>query len=233
MIKEYWDDVDPELRPLEEGENEAVLMVERPALEDILPEDLAKANTLMVGCDDHEPAIALARRGANVVVVDTSEEALDSMFKSLAREGLNAELVVSNPLDMRPIPDGSVSLVTTSNLVNRLFDLETLYREVFRTLAPGGAFMIIVPHPLVSGGHGITAETGAHQWLIDNYFTPAQVEYPRTIDEHVNTLLTTGFIVERVIEPQPDPRTKGINNALWNLFNRIPQLLVIVARKTP
>ena len=233
MIKEYWDDVDPAAGPKEEGEDEAAIMVERPALQEILPEDLSGATTLAVGCHDHEPPLELARRGARVMVVDPKEEALDLMFQSFAREGLQAELVVSDPLDIRPVGDGSVSLVTMGSIVNELFDLETLYREAHRTLAPGGALLVIVPHPMVSGGHAITGDLGKRQWLVEDYFSPAHLEHPRSIDEHVNTLLCTGFSVERVIEPKPDPRTKGLNNAMWGLFNRIPQLLVLVARKQP
>jgi SAM-dependent methyltransferase len=231
MIKEYWDDVDPELRPLEKDESEATVMVERPALKTIFPEEMEKVNTLAVGCYDHEPALEAARRGARVFVVDPSEEALDLMFQSLAREGLNAELVVSDPLDMSAVADGTVSLVTLGPVVNHLPDIEALFVECHRTLAPKGALMVIVPHPLVSGGHAITADTGKSQWLIEDYFAPAKVPYPRSIDEFVNTLLYAGFSLERVIEPKPDPMTKGVNNAIWNLYNRIPQLLFIVARK--
>lgn len=231
MIKEYWEDVEPENRPLEEDESEATIMVERPALKSIFPEEMAQTRALAVGCYDHEPALEAARRGARVFVVDPSEDQLDLMFQSLAKEGLNAELVVSDPMEMRPIADGGVSLVTLGPVVNHVPDIENLFKECHRTLAPNGALMIIVPHPLVSGGHAITGDTGKSQWLIDDYFTPAKVPYPRSIDEFVNTLLYAGFRLERIIEPKPDPMTKGVNNTIWNLFNRIPQMLFIVARK--
>lgn len=231
MVREYWDDVDPENRPLQEGESETIVMVERPALKTIFPQEMSQVRTLAVGCQDHEPALEAARRGAKVFVVDPSEEALDLMFQSLAKEGLNADLVVSDPLTMAAIPDGGVSLVTMGPVVNHVPDIEALFVECHRTLAPQGALMIIVPHPMVSGGHAITGDTGKSHWLIEDYFAPAKVPYPRSIDEFVNTLLYAGFSLERVIEPKPDPMTKGVNNAIWNLYNRIPQLLFIVARK--
>ncbi len=231
MVREYWDDVDPENRPLQEGESETIVMVERPALKNIFPQEMSQVRTLAVGCQDHEPALEAARRGAKVFVVDPSEEALDLMFQSLAKEGLNADLVVSDPLTMAAIPDGGVSLVTIGPVVNHVPDIEPLFVECYRTLAPQGAIMIIVPHPMVSGGHAITGDTGKSHWLIEDYFAPAKVPYPRSIDEFVNTLLYAGFSLERVIEPKPDPMTKGVNNAIWNLYNRIPQLLFIVARK--
>lgn len=231
MIKEYWDDIDPGNRPRVDRDDEAAVMVERPTLAEIFPSDLTRTRVLTVGCDDTEPPKELARRGAVVVVVDPDEEALDGMFQSMAGEGLDAELVVHEPFDMRSIPDGGVGLVTAGAIVNRMPQLDRLYREFHRVLAPGGAVMVITPHPLVSGGHGITAETGKGQWLVDDYFSPTKAGRQWTIEEHVNALNVAGFHLERLIEPRPDPKTRTINTISWNLFNKIPQLLVMVARK--
>jgi ubiquinone/menaquinone biosynthesis C-methylase UbiE len=233
MIKEYWDDIEPGHKPRLDPEEETARMVERPTLEEIFPEDLTRMTTLTVGCDDHEPPLELARRGAKVVVVDADEEALDEIFQSMAGEGLNAELVVSDPLTMGSIPDGSVGLVTTGAVVNTVPQLDRLYKEFSRVLSPGGALMVITPHPLVSGGHGITSETGKSQWLLDDYFSPTKVARQWTIEEHISALMVSNFALERLLEPKPDPRTKGMNNTSWNLFNKIPQLLVLVARKSP
>lgn len=231
MIKEYWDDVDPGNRPRIDPEDEAAVMVERPTLMEIFPEDLTRTTTLTVGCDDHEPPLELARRGAKVVIVDPIEDALDEMFQSLAAEGLDAELVVHDPLKMESIPDGGVGLVTTGAAVNTVPQLDRLYKEFHRVLAPGGALMVITPHPLVSGGHGITSDTGMSQWLIDDYFSPTKVERQWTIEEHVSALNVSGFHLERLLEPKPDPKMRGLNTTSWSLFSKIPQLLVLVARK--
>jgi SAM-dependent methyltransferase len=230
MIKEYWEDVEPGNRPRIDREDEAAVMVERPTLEEIFPQDLAKSRVLTVGCHDREPPMELARRGARVVVVDPDEDALDEMFQSLASEGLDAELVVHEPNMMTSIPDGSVGLVTTGAIVNRAPQLDVLYKEFRRVLVPGGALMVITPHPLVSGGHGITSDTGKSQWLVDDYFSPTKAGRQYTIEEHVSALNIAGFYLERLLEPKPDPKTRTINTISWNLFNRIPQLLVIVAR---
>ena len=231
MIKEYWDDIDPDNRPRIAREDEAAVMVERPTLEEIFPEDLARSRTLTVGCYDHEPPLELARRGAKVVVVDPDEDALDEMFQSMAVEGLEAELVVHEPSRMPSIPDDSVGLVTTGAIVNTTPQLDVLYKEFKRVLMPGGALTVITPHPLVSGGHGITSDTGKSQWLVDDYFSPTKAGRQYTIEEHVSALNIAGFYLERLLEPKPDPKTRTINTISWNLFNRIPQLLVLVARK--
>jgi ubiquinone/menaquinone biosynthesis C-methylase UbiE len=231
MIKEYWDDVDPGNRPRIDREDEAAVMVERPTLEEILPKDLARMTTLTVGCDDDEPPLELARRGAKVVVVDPDEVALDGMFQSMATEGLEAELVVHDPMNMKSIPDGGVGLVTIGATVNKVPQLDTLYKEFHRVLVIGGSLMVITPHPLVSGGHGITSDTGKSTWLVDDYFSPIKAGRRWTIEEHVRALNIAGFYLERLMEPKPDPKTRTINTTSWNLFNKIPQLLVMVARK--
>jgi 2-polyprenyl-3-methyl-5-hydroxy-6-metoxy-1,4-benzoquinol methylase len=231
MIKEYWDDVDPNNRPRVAREDEAAMMVERPTLEEIFPKDLARTRTLTVGCDDHEPPLELARRGAKVTVVDPDEGALDEVFQSLASEGLDAELMVNEPSNLSSVEDGSVGLVTTGAIVNRVPQLDVLYKEFMRVLSPGGALMVITPHPLVSGGHGITSETGKSQWLVDDYFSPTRAGRQYTLEEHVSALNIAGFYLERLLEPKPDPKTRTINTVSWNLFNRIPQLLVIIARR--
>lgn len=231
MVKEYWDGVDPEHGPLQEGESETIVMVERPALRHILPQDMAEVTTLAAGCQDHEPALEAARRGSRVTVVDPSEEALDGMFQSMAREGLNADLVVSSLWELTPIADDSVDLVTTENSIDEFADLDKVFAEFHRVLRPGGALMVVLPHPLVSGGHAIMGATGSGQWLVDDYFNTNKAPNPRTTERYINPLVRVGFVIEQLIEPQPDPMTKGINNASWNLFNRIPQMLLIAARK--
>ncbi len=231
MIKEYWEDVDPGNRPRIDRDDEAAVMVERPTLEEIFPEDLVRSRTLTVGCYDHEPPLELARRGAKVVVVDPDEDALDEMFQSMAAEGLEAALGVHGPSRMTSIPDDSVGLVTTGAIVNITPQLDVLYKEFKRVLMPGGALMVITPHPLVSGGHGITSDTGKSQWLVDDYFSPTKAGRQYTIEEHVSALNIAGFYLERLLEPKPDPKTRTINTISWNLFNRIPQLLVLLARK--
>ena len=91
--------------------------------------------------------------------------------------------------------------------------------------------MIVLPHPLVSGGHAIMGGTGTGQWLVDDYFNTSKAPNPRTTERYINPLVRVGFVIEQLIEPQPDPMTKGINNTSWNLFNRIPQMLLIAGRK--
>ena len=231
MIKEYWEDVDPENRPLREGESEATVMVERPALQGVLPKEMAMMSVLHVGCLDHEPALEVARRGARVKVVDPSENALDGMFHSMAREGMNADLLVCSPWDLAPISEASVDMVTTESSIDEFADLDKVFSEFHRVLRPGGTLLVVLPHPLVSGGHAITGGSGKSQWLLDDYFNTMKAPNPRTTERYVNPLIRVGFVIERLMEPQPDPMTKGINNTSWNLFNRIPQLLLVVARK--
>jgi SAM-dependent methyltransferase len=231
MIKEYWDDVDREQSPVEEGEDPSNLLVERPALARILPKDLTNTTTLAVGCEDSEPALEVARRGGKVVAVDPSEEALDVFFQAFARERLNTDLVVAEPDVLKPIPDETIDLVTTGPIVNDVYNLEPLFAEFHRVLRPHGAVLMVIPHPLVSGGHSITGGTGKSQWILDDYFSPAKLTNPHTLEDFINTALEAGFVIERVMEPKPDPRKKGVNNASWNLYNRFPQLMVMVARK--
>jgi ubiquinone/menaquinone biosynthesis C-methylase UbiE len=154
----------------------------------------------------------LARRGAKVVVVDPDEDSLDAMFQSMASEGLDAELVVHEPQNMKSIPDKGVGLVTAGAIVNNVPQLDVLYKEFHRVLIVGGYLMVITPHPLVSGG-------------------PTKAGRQYTIEEHVSALNLAGFYLERLLEPKPDPKTRTINTTSWSLFNKIPQLLVIVARK--
>ena len=231
MIKEYWDDVDSGSGPNRVASDDANVMVERPTLYALLPQDMSKTTTLAVGCDDHEPALEAARRGSHLVVVDPSEEALDNMFQALAQEGLSADLVVSSPNDLKAIPDESVELVTAGNTIGQIENLLPVVSEFHRVVKPGGAVLMIVSHPLVSGGHMFTGGMGVSQWLLDDYFSSTRELRQRTVESYINPLIQAGFAIERLMEPQPDPKTKGVNNTSWNLFNRIPQLLVLTARK--
>jgi SAM-dependent methyltransferase len=244
MIKEYWDDVNPEARPEADLEDEAAVMLSRPALGIVLPGNMASMTILSIGCDDSGPAIESAKRGAKVIVADPSEMFLDETFKDLAREGLSAELVVASPLDLGSIPKESVDLVAAGSHITIVTDLERVFRELQRVLRPRGRLLLIVPHPLMSGGRSIAGTSGNAQWLLENYFSPGPEPVPdhmrkdasledqprlRTFQGYVDPLIACGFSIERVMEPQPDPRTKGLNNTVWNLYNRIPQLLIVKA----
>jgi SAM-dependent methyltransferase len=247
MIKEYWDDVDPEHAPKGDDSDEASIMVSRPAIGNIMPEDMSEMVALSVGCDSNEAAVEAARRGARIIVADPSEEALDGAFKDLARQGMTAELVVATPHDLQSIPEDSVDLVSAGSHITVIPDLARVFRELHRVLRPRGRLLLIVPHPLLSGGKSIAGNTGKAQWLTDDYFSHGPQPMPtnlwkedhveveprlRTLEGYINPLLAAGFTIERVLEPKPDPRTKGLNNTVWNMYNRIPQLLIVKAVRT-
>lgn len=124
-----------------------------------------------------------------------------------------------------------MDLVSAGTSIDEFTDLDRVFSEFHRVLRPGGSLLVVLPHPLVSGGHAITGGMGKSQWLLDDYFNTLKAPNPRTTERYVNPLIRVGFVIERLLEPQPDPMTKGINNTSWNLFNRIPQFLMVVARK--
>lgn len=113
----------------------------------------AGARVLEIGTGDGCTAYLLAKQGNRVLSVDVSQLALE---RARARWGgapglsLAYEFGDARRLDL---PAGSFDYIVSENLVEHISfdDMREHLREVYRLLAPGGAYLLYTPSRLWSG----------------------------------------------------------------------------------
>lgn len=113
-------------------------------------------------------------------------------------------------------PQGQFDLALSNLALHYVQDLDGVYRRVYRTLRPGGIFLVNIEHPTFTSGVGqrwVTEGERLLYWPVDDYFYPGQrvtdflghpvVKYHHTLTQIVNGLLEAGFVLETLEEAVP------------------------------
>lgn len=137
----------------------------------LFPEELELLGVLVgktvvhLQCNAGQDTLGLARRGAEVLGVDFSDEAIAFARTLSEGSGIAAEFVESEVVTWLNTTERRFDLAFSSyGVVGWLPDLESWARGVARVLRPGGAFVYVEFHPLVwSFGPGFVVDK-------DDYF---------------------------------------------------------------
>lgn len=213
---------------------------EWPTLKPLLP-DFKGKRVLDLGCGYGWHCLYAAEHGAaSVVGVDQSEKMLKvaeqkNTFPNITYLQASMEAVTFAP--------ASFDSVISSLAFHYIPAFDPLVKRIAKWLVPDGQFIFSVEHPV------FTAE-GSQDWIydelgeishfpVDHYFYEGQrtahfldkpvTKYHRTLTSYLDTLLTNGFQITRVVEPQP-PKN------MWDLPGmqdemRRPMMLIIKAQK--
>jgi ubiquinone/menaquinone biosynthesis C-methylase UbiE len=177
---------------------------ERPATIELLG-DVRHRQVLEVGCGAGPLTTWLVDHGAHVTAMDVSPE---MVRLAAARVGGRARLVVGDlerPLD--DVADGSVDVVVASLVLHYVRHWLPVLAEFRRVLVPGGVVVFSTHHP-------------AMDWQLhspDDYFAVKQVTetwtkggrpfavtfWRRPLTAMTEAVAAAGFVIERLIEPQP------------------------------
>ncbi|WP_143306555.1 class I SAM-dependent methyltransferase [Chitinophaga vietnamensis] len=191
---------------------------EWPVFRNMLP-SLENKNVLDLGCGfGWHCRYAREMRAKQVTGVDISEKMIEH-----ARQYTHDPAIryLVQPIEDIRFPAGAFDVVISSLALHYIENLQTVFQQVFHSLAPGGAFVFSVEHPvftaLATQDWHHDAEGKRLHWPLDNYqqegirhtnFLGSEViKYHRTIATFMNTLIRTGFRITRVEEPQPDAAT--------------------------
>lgn len=217
-----------------------------------------RKDSLEIGCGGGQNAIVLAKWGARSVGLDMSEEQI-KYARRLAREHkVRVEFYVGNMEGMDMFNDESFDVVLSSCAVGYSENPEQVFHEVFRILRKDGVFVFCVVHPIANRGK-VVQYGGRKLWGLGNYFYRRKriwkwkIEgkvaefygYGRTFQDYFNPLVTSGFVVEKILEPKPFPLNKMTEAEMkkipyfekgylkdYDIWRRIPFTLLFKARKT-
>lgn len=140
-------------------------------------------------------------------------------------------------------PEGAWDVVVSNLALHYIEDLEQVFRNVWRTLRPGGTFLFNIEHPVFTSGvhqDWTYREDGTPKyWPVDDYFRPGQrvtrflgcevIKQHHTLTQILMGLLHCGFTLEVVEEVQPSVEMLDIPGMKDEL--RRPMMLLVRAKK--
>jgi SAM-dependent methyltransferase len=231
------------------GQNRLQRYIEKPAMADLLP-DLTDGSVLCLGCGSAEEAELLQARGARQIFgIDGSAELI-----AIARRFYpDCQFEVMN-LDDLELPEAAYDLAYASMALHYARDWSAMLQRVYRAISPGGSLQFSVPHPAKYAG--IVGDNGGNQSALlgykrdgevinvyGDYLNPhpladrlpganLQVHYQyRPIAHMVRPAIRAGFVLESLAEPAPIAECRQADPAYWQIYSRIPQVLVCRFRK--
>jgi len=200
---------------------------------------------LEIGCGGGQNAIAFARQGAITTGLDLSDKQIEFAKRLAEEEGVKVDFVRGDMTDMKEIESESQDFVYTA--VSLCYTpIEKTFKEVYRVLNPGGKFVFSDIHPFydVFSEEDFTLQntyfrSDFHEWdweYLDGSEwkgTPCSGYYYK-VSDFINALIDSGFILERVLEPEPvekDILSDYTKDYPLERLRMIPGTIIFVARK--
>jgi SAM-dependent methyltransferase len=192
-------------------------LVEKPALFSLIP-DLTGKNVLDLGCGYGENCHEFIKRGAQRVVgIDISQKMLE-----IAGSENHDDRITFLHLCMEDISEINemFDLVISSLAFHYVEDFDALLKAIRALLNPKGVLIWSQENPIntcFTTGNRWTTDEGGNRIFVNlsNYSIVGQrksrwfiddvIKYHRTFSSIVNSLISSGFSVDEMLEPIPDP----------------------------
>ena len=177
--------------------------------------DPAGWRVLDLGCGTGVFSRELARRGAEVFGVDLSQQMVQRA-KDIEQEGpLGIHYDICDAAGVDAYEDAAYDAVTCNMALMNVERYDVAIGQAYRTLKPGGPFVFSILHPCfwmpdsgwIKDDPNQKAPHPRH-WKVDNYFRRKSTDsgFHRTLGDYLDALLTAGFRIENVDEPEPWPQ---------------------------
>ncbi len=198
---------------------------------------------LDLGCGFGWHCAYAAEQGAAAVVgVDLSEKMLAVAKKKTRLENVSYVLCAIEDYEYEK---GRFDIVISSLALHYVPSFDDICAKVNRCLAPDGAFVFSVEHPILTSEGKQDwirdAAGNALHWPVDRYFFEGKrdaaflgqsvVKYHKTLTTYVKGLLANGFSIVDFCEPQPP---EGLMQKIPDMKDELrrPMMLIISAKKT-
>jgi SAM-dependent methyltransferase len=227
-------------------------LVEIPAMLSLIG-DVRRKKVLDAGCGYGYYSILLAKKGAIVTGIDISEKMVKLANDNANKASAHCQFFVRDMQDLSMFASNTFDTVISSIVVSHLDDLGKAFSEVFRVLKHNGVFAFSENHPILRGSWEKDEEGRRLHWNIDNYFERSvrTTEWPmqsgrifetssrhRTVQDYFDALISSGFMVEKLLEPEPIKEARPVSQENMRVFQehyarakRIPIFILFKARK--
>lgn len=197
---------------------------------------------LDLACGEGYNTRILAKKGAKVVGVDFSAKLIELARSEETREKLGVDYHVSDASDLSRFPSCHFDLVTCFMALQDIRDYGRAVAEVARILKKRGRFVFSITHPCFEkvSHKGFRVSTnekyfGAAEdhihWEMERLQKPFETtSFHRTLTDYFDVLHSNGFLVRRLVEPQPTKRGIEKHQSLKKVLLR-PESLVLEAVK--
>lgn len=210
--------------------------------------DVLGRRILDAGCGDGYLSRKLARLGASITGIEISQKMLGFAIKEQNKEPLTISYHRANCSALPFLLASTFDAVVTNNVIQDMADYQGAFREFSRLLKPDGTYLHIANHPcfMTPVWGWVRDDSGKRLYRkVDYYFKrgpflcqwgPSSgmqptVYWHRTLGDTMNELISCGFRIERVIEPEP-PESWKIEHFDRMDGARIPDFLVLVCKRT-
>lgn len=210
-------------------------------LQRMLP-DFKGKRVLDLGCGFGWHCRYAVEHGATRVVgIDLSANMLDR-----AREINNLPEIEYTQIGVEDYnyPPCTFDVVISSLTFHYVKDFNEICRKVNTCLTSGGSFIFSVEHPVFTAYGNqdwyYDAEGNKLHWPVDRYFIEGErkaiflgediVKYHKTLTTYINSLLTNGFEIKELIEPQPAKEAIKTIIGMEDELRR-PMMLIVSAVK--
>ncbi len=213
-------------------------LYERPATLSLLPE-VEGRRVLDAGCGPGHYAEELLQRGAEVMAIDVTPAMVELARQRVGDRATVRVADLEQPLDF--LGDASFDLVTCPLTLDYIDDWGPLFAEFFRVLRPGGRLVYSSGHPMsdyllvqrkyLPESRYYDRERFSSRWGGFGNPPPLVESFRRPLEDMLNPLAAAGFMLERLLEPQPSEAIREVNPDLYAILDREPCFLCVRARK--
>jgi SAM-dependent methyltransferase len=201
---------------------------ERPAMLSLLPE-VAGRDVLDVGCGSGWYAEHLLEAGARVTAFDVEPRFVELTRVRVGERGVVLQADLSQPLDFAS--DASFDLIVCPLVLHYVEDWAAVFGEFRRVLRPGGRLLFSTHHPFMDWQNFETGDYFRTELLEDEWEIGKVTFFRRPLTAMSRDLAEAGFVIERLLEPQP---TAEYREALPEWYQRLmthPWFLIVRAQK--
>lgn len=158
----------------------------------------------------------LACAGAEVTVLDLSEKMLTKDRAVAEKEHLNIRIEKGNMCDLSRFADGSFDYIVNPPSLMYVPDVKPVFKECYRVLKAGGAFIMMAPSPINYLCDFVDDENGGYYKAVNRMpycssdFDKMSdwIEYGHTMEDYIGGQIECGFVINGYVECQLEDITE-------------------------
>ncbi len=199
--------------------------------------DVNGKRVIELGCGGCENSIILAKKGAICTGVDISTEQLKYAKNLIKEHKVDIHLIEGDIENMRMIDEDEFDIAISIFALDWMQNLDVAFMEAYRILKKNGVFVFSIQHPiynLLGAEHTNLKELKISESYFEKEVTFVESTgidlkvHASKISDIINGLIKTGFIIEKVLEPEPEEGDITAQEEWFpqEVFKKVPSTLI-------